>query len=253
MKMHVLPGGRLRMRKSIFFPDADRSETMELPVSAFLLRHAQGNVLFDTGCHPSVATDAEARWGSLAKVMAPVFKPEEQVISSLASIGLEPDDVDAVIASHFHSDHCGCNEFFKRATIMCHAAELAAARSPDAEKMGYVRADWDQDRAFDEMQGPRDVFGDGRIVVLPLPGHTPGTVGALVELDTLGSFLLASDALALRAYLDGEITPRNTWNTDLFTKSLSEIRSLERTGVTVICGHDQSQFEMLKKGADAYE
>ena len=52
MKMHALSGGRVRMRKSVYVPDADRSETIELPVSCFLLRHAQGNVLFDTGCHP---------------------------------------------------------------------------------------------------------------------------------------------------------------------------------------------------------
>ena len=55
MKMHCLSGGRVRMRKSIYVPDADRSETIELPVSCVLLRHPQGNVLFDTGCHPSVA------------------------------------------------------------------------------------------------------------------------------------------------------------------------------------------------------
>ncbi len=53
MKMHLLSGGRLRMRKSIFMPDADKSETIELSVPCALLRHAQGNVLFDTGCHPS--------------------------------------------------------------------------------------------------------------------------------------------------------------------------------------------------------
>ena len=70
MKMHVLSGGRLRMRKSVYFPDTDRAELMELPVSAFLLRHAQGNVLFDSGCHPSVSDRAAERWGGLAKFMA---------------------------------------------------------------------------------------------------------------------------------------------------------------------------------------
>lgn len=50
------------MKNRIYVPDADRDETIELPVSAYLFRHASGNVLFDTGCHPSVETDAEARW-----------------------------------------------------------------------------------------------------------------------------------------------------------------------------------------------
>jgi len=55
MKMHVLSGGRLRMKKAIYYPDAGREETVDLPVSCILMRHAQGNVLFDTGCHPTIA------------------------------------------------------------------------------------------------------------------------------------------------------------------------------------------------------
>ena len=53
MKMHLLCGGRLRMRRNVYLPTADRSETFELPVPSVLLRHPQGNVLFDTGCHPA--------------------------------------------------------------------------------------------------------------------------------------------------------------------------------------------------------
>jgi hypothetical protein len=64
MKMHVLSGGRLRLKRSIYFPDADRAETMDAPVSAFLIRHRQGNVLFDSGRHPSVVDDAAARWAA---------------------------------------------------------------------------------------------------------------------------------------------------------------------------------------------
>ena len=45
MKMHLLSGGRVRMRKVVYFPDADRNETIEMPISCVLLRHAQGNVL----------------------------------------------------------------------------------------------------------------------------------------------------------------------------------------------------------------
>ena len=67
MKMHMLSGGRLRMRKSIYFPDADRAEMIDLPVSCALMRHSQGNVLFDTGCHPTIAENPEARWGAAAE------------------------------------------------------------------------------------------------------------------------------------------------------------------------------------------
>jgi len=141
MKMHILNGGRLRMKKRIYVPDAERDETIELPVHATLFRHARGNVLFDTGCHPDVEVDAEARWGGLAKIMTPIAAPKSDVVSSLSQVGLNPDDIDIVINSHLHPDHCGCNAFFRKAQFICHKAELAAADSDGAEARGYLRAD----------------------------------------------------------------------------------------------------------------
>jgi glyoxylase-like metal-dependent hydrolase (beta-lactamase superfamily II) len=253
MKMHVLSGGRLLMRRSVFFPNAGKAEMIEVPVSAFLLRHAQGNVLFDSGCHPSVADRAEERWGGLAKFMSTVSKPSDNVVEGLHGLGIAAGDIDLVIASHFHPDHCGCNEFFRRATVLCHAKELAAARAPESEKQGYIKADWDAAAGFDEVGGARDVFGDGRIVVIPLPGHTPGTMGALIGLDRSGAYLLASDSLSLRAFLDGDIIPKNIWNKEQFSQSVAEIRHIEKGGAIVICGHDPEQWASLKKGADAYD
>ena len=98
-----------------------------------------------------------------------------------------------------------------------------------------------------------DLFGDGRITLIPLPGHTPGSIGALVKLDRSGEFLLASDALSIRANLDREVVPKNTRDIDQFLQSFSEIRRMEKSGVKVICGHDSAQWESLRKGADAYD
>jgi len=256
MKMHFLSGGRLRMRKAIYLPSAERSETFELPVPSVLLRHAQGNVLFDTGCHPSVATspaDAEARWGSLIRVMTPIMAANDNVLRGLASLGLTPNDIDVVVCSHLHPDHCGCNAFFKRATLIVHARELAAARAPGAEAQGYLPVDWDYPLRTDAIEGERDVFGDGRIVLLPLPGHTPGTMGALVRLERTGEFLLAADTVSLRETLDQGVIPKNTWNAEALSKSLAEVRAIAARGATVICGHDDRQWQTLRKGADAYE
>jgi N-acyl homoserine lactone hydrolase len=253
MKMHILSGGRLRMRKSIYLPDADRSETIELPVSSILLRDARGNVLFDTGCHPSVVEDAPARWGGLAKLVVPIMGPDDNVIAGLAALGLEPGDIDVVVCSHLHPDHCGCNAFFTRATVMVHARELEAARQANAPAWGYVAADWDNPIPIEPITGERDLYGDGRIVLIPLPGHTPGSIAALVALERTGPVLLASDTVSLRATLDTGILPKNTWNADALTKSLDEVRRIEASGATVICGHDAAQWATLRKGADAYE
>ncbi|MBX9587716.1 MAG: N-acyl homoserine lactonase family protein [Hyphomonadaceae bacterium] len=241
------------MKKSIYLPDADRSETIELPVSSILIRHRQANVLFDTGCHPSVIDNADARWGSMAKIMTPIMGPSDHVLAGLASLGLAVDDIDIVVNSHFHPDHCGCNAFFKKATIMVHARELDAARAPNAAASGYLPAEWDHSSPMDTIDDQCDVFGDSRVVLLSLPGHTPGTIGALVSLDRSGAFLLASDAVSLRASLDRDIVPRNTWNRDALLASLAEIRRIEKAGATVICGHDAEQWATLRKGGHAYD
>jgi N-acyl homoserine lactone hydrolase len=253
MKLQFLSAGRLRLKKSVYVKTADRSETFEAPVSSALIRHKQGNVLFDTGCHPSVVEHGEERWGSLMKVMTPVMRAEDNLLSSLSCVGIDPDDIDVVVNSHFHPDHCGCNQFFKKATILVHANEIEAAKAPGAEAAGYLRADWDHGQPTDAVNGERDVFGDGRLVLIPLPGHTPGTLGAAVHLDRDGPFLLVSDAVSLRESLDTDTAPRNTWNADALLKSYQEIRRIEKSGATVICGHDDGQWQSLRKGIEAYE
>ena len=253
MKMHLLPCGRLRMRKSIFLPAAERSETIEIPVSSALLRHRQANVLFDTGCHPSVPENPEARWGGLTKIMVPIMQPGEHVLTGLAGLGLQPDDIDVVINSHLHPDHCGCNAFFRKATFLIHGDEITAARAPGSETAGYLAAEWEQPMPIDAITGQRDVFSDGRIVLVHLPGHTPGSISALARLDRSGTFLLAGDTVSLRETLDTGIIPRNTWNGEALTKSLEEVRKIEAAGATILCSHDADQWSTLRKGADAYD
>ena len=251
MKMHCLSGGRVRMRKSVYMPDADRSETIELPVSCMLLRHPQGNVLFDTGCHPSVAGESAARWGGMAKFMTPIMPPGDNVLTGLSCVGLSPDDIDVVVCSHLHPDHCGCNAFFKRATVIVHAKEIAAARAPNAERDGLPRGRMGFRHVRCSSSGERDVFGDGRIVLIPLPGHTPGSIGALVALEKSRHVPArrrhrepARDARP-RHRAAQHAGPRRRW-----LKSCEEIRRIEARGATVLCGHDDAQWQTLRKGAD---
>lgn len=253
MKMNILSGGRLRMKKSVYIPDAERHETIELPVSCYLLRHPQGNVLFDTGCHPSVTTDAEARWGNMAKAMVPIGDPEDNLIADLTKVGLSPLDIDLVVNSHFHSDHCGCNEFFKKATVVCHAHELENARQPDGVAKGFMPIDWNQPNRMETFEGQKDIFGDGRIVLVPVPGHTPGMTAGMVALDRDGKFLLASDAVALEFNLTSDSLPKTTWNLDQAANSLAEIRRIQGSGYQVIFGHDDAQWNSLRRGVETYE
>jgi N-acyl homoserine lactone hydrolase len=253
MKLNFLAAGRLRMKKSTYVRDAAGGEMIDLPVSSALIRHSQGNVLFDTGCHPSVVDHAEQRWGALARVVNPIMGANETLLPSLACVGLGPNDIDVVVNSHLHLDHCGCNTFFRNATILAHVKEIEAAQAPGAEKAGYVRTEWDCGRPIETVDGEKDLFGDASIVLVPLPGHTPGSLGALVSLERSGQFLLASDAVSLRENLDTWTPPRNTWNVEAQLKSYEEVRRIENSGASVICGHDAKQWESLRKGGEGYE
>jgi N-acyl homoserine lactone hydrolase len=252
MKMHFLSGGRLRMRRGIYYPAAAREETVELPVSCALIKHPNGLVLFDTGCHPSVLTDAEARWGSLARFMTPIFAEPDTLISQLPLAGVAPADIDVVLCSHLHPDHCGCNVFFPHATIMAQASEVAAARAENAAAKGYLAGEWEPVTRLEQLDGDRDLFGDGRITLLPMPGHTPGMMVAHVVLDRDGAFILASDAVAVRAHLDERYAPKNTWNVDLAMESIESIARFQQDGATVIFGHDAEQWAALRTGAEFY-
>lgn len=251
--MHVLDGGRLRMKRRIYVPDAEKTEMIELPVIAVLFRHPRGNVLFDTGCHPSVQVDAGARWGKLAGVMTPIGTHSQNVIDSLAAIGLGPDDIDVVVNSHFHPDHCGCNEFFTAARFVVHEAELAAAKSPEGPALGYLPGEWNHSMPIQGVTDGHDVMGDGKLVCVHLPGHTVGLMGVLARLERTGKVLCVSDAVSLRRNLDHDEVPRNAVDAEALLTSYERIRAHEAEGAMIICGHDDAQVKSLKMGACAYD
>ncbi|MCY3982690.1 MAG: N-acyl homoserine lactonase family protein [Roseovarius sp.] len=254
MKMHILDAGRLAMKKRVYVPDCtDKTEMIELPVMAILFRHAQGNILFDTGCHPSVSTDAEARWGKLAGVMRPIGEHSSNVIDSLAALGLTPDDINVVVNSHFHPDHCGCNEFFTKARFVAHEKELAEARGKNAAAQGYMPREWDHPMQMDTCTDGHDVMGDGLLTTIDLPGHTPGMMGLKAFLENTGRVLLVSDAVSLRRNLDNDEVPRNAVDANALRRSYETIRKIEATGAMVICCHDDEEYRGLKKGLEAYD
>jgi N-acyl homoserine lactone hydrolase len=254
MRMHLLSGGRLSMPRAVYYPGARPDEWFDLPVSCALFRHPQGVALFDTGCHPDAADRAEDRWGRAAAAYSkPIFRRDDTVVGQLPRLGLTARDVDLVICSHLHYDHCGCNVFFERATVICQARELAAARAEDAEAQGLLRREWDVGLPIQAIDGDHDVFGDGRLTLVPLPGHTPGSMGAHAVLARSGTFLIASDAAPVEASLRERTVPTNTWDPALYLDSLGEIARHADDGATVLFGHDDAQWRRVRTGALYYD
>jgi glyoxylase-like metal-dependent hydrolase (beta-lactamase superfamily II) len=254
MKLHLFGGGIVRMNKGVFTPGRGDGTILDSPMPFYVIRHPRGTLLIDTGAHPGIITDPASRWGGLAKAFVPVMKPGEDVLVSLASIGLDPGKLDLVVNSHLHMDHAGGNEFFTHCPVHVHARELAHVREhPELEGKGYFKADWDRPLDYRAFEGEWDVFGDGRVVFFESFGHTPGHVACVVRLDRAGTIVLACDTLPLLENLDlPDLTPRNAWKGEPLRASILALQAW-RARATIISGHDPWQWATLRTGADAYE
>ena len=101
---------------------------IDIPVSAYYIEHADGNILFDTGCHPNWG-GPNGRWpvDGLQELFPHVGGEECMLPARLDMMGIGPDDVDYVVLSHLHCDHAGCVEYFRKSKIIVHEDEFAGA------------------------------------------------------------------------------------------------------------------------------
>src|SRR5487761_1390491 len=130
---------------------------LEWPVHGFVITHADGAVLVDTGVGGPPEVLSDWRGGNRSGADA------------LAELDLTPGDIGLVINTHLHFVHCGQNAVFKHAAFYVQRAELGRARVESPELI-----DW-----FDFMNARFELLdGDAEIVpgisVLSTPGHTSG-------------------------------------------------------------------------------
>jgi len=254
MRLYALTCGYIRSRKNVFVPDAPREEIIEGPMPVFVVLHRQGNVLFDTGPHPGVFQDAFARWGGLAKAFEPLGQERSGIFGQLKTIGLRPEDVRYVVNSHLHFDHAGGNQFFPQSTFLVSRKEMEWAQKPENEGKGYFRADWDHPLAYREIDGGFDIFRDGSLVIIPLPGHTPGHQGLLVRLKKDGAMILSGDSVPCEENYRDFIIPRNHLNGEPARKTILNLRDMvEIEKALLIHGHDPEQWEKIRKAPEFYE
>ena len=219
----------------------------------FLITHPEGNVLFDTGPNPDVFEDAAAIWGGLAKAFHPIGDRESAVVAQLKKTGLGPTDVQYVVNSHLHFDHAGGNRFFPKATFLVSKKEVQCARRPELQGKGYVKDDWDLELNYRELGGMLDVFGDRRLIVLPLPGHTPGHQGLLVRLDNDGPFILSGDSVPFRENFEKRVTGRNNLDKEQTLTTIDQLREMVRKEkARLIYGHDQDYWDDLDEAPQYY-
>ncbi|MCP1848142.1 MULTISPECIES: N-acyl homoserine lactonase family protein [unclassified Bradyrhizobium] len=241
IRIYALFCGGDKMDMAVFDPfDPNVGTKMFNPYFAYLITHPRGNVLFDTAGHPDLRTNPRSRLGNGADAFDVVMQPEDWVVPRLAELELRPEDIPVVVQSHLHFDHAGALEWFKHAEIFLQKPELEFARNPAIyQRAAYVRADFEHDLNWHLIEGEYDLFGDGTLLLVPTPGHTPGHQSLLVRSGPGRSFFLLADATYLVAKMRQRALPGLLWNPDAMVESWLRIEEIERDeGAALIATHE---------------
>jgi glyoxylase-like metal-dependent hydrolase (beta-lactamase superfamily II) len=221
-----------------------------VPVSSYLVVHPQGRLLFDTGVHCQTLTDPVGRMGAeRARRIRIRSQVGDDVVSQLAQAGLQPDDITYVVNSHLHFDHCGGNEFFPHTTFLVQKAEMDAARQPGGV-VSYSPSVLDFDHPLDYrlVDGEHDVFGDGKVILIPTYGHTPGHQSLLIRAGKDTQIVFTSDACYTSENMDRDVLPRVLWHAETMAHSLATLRHLrDHQGATLFYGHDPDQWHTMSR------
>ncbi|HEX8194315.1 MAG TPA: N-acyl homoserine lactonase family protein [Allosphingosinicella sp.] len=160
----------------------------EIVGSCYLIRHGDRYLLWDTGL-----TDALV--GNPMSNAAQTLRLNRSIADQLRQIGVRPEQIEFVGISHWHFDHTGQARHFPQARLLVGRGDLDLLRAtpPASPDSATALAHWlTGGGEVTETRGDHDVFGDGRVVMLRMPGHTPGHSALLVRLAS-GPVLLTGD------------------------------------------------------------
>lgn len=155
MKIYVLDNGRMQMDKNLMIANSNQAtldnpnkenELHEFPIYTVFIDHPDAKILFDTACNPN-SMGEEGRWINATQKAFPYFSDEScHLPNRLEQLGVDPKDVDIVVASHLHLDHAGCLEYFTNATVIVHDDEFSGAMkcyARNQQEGAYIWSDID--------------------------------------------------------------------------------------------------------------
>jgi N-acyl homoserine lactone hydrolase len=245
-RLRALDAPTVVVPRSALVAGATDAGLIRIPIPAFLIEHRDGIVLFDTGLAPEAAADPRGTYGDRADRLQLRFAENQRVDRQVLAAGYRPTEVTHVVLSHLHFDHAGGTHAFPAARVMVGAGELGHARS-GADR--YCRAvDVSRVAACDivEVISDTDLFGDGAVVALATPGHTPGHLSLLVRLPDR-AYVLAGDAVhSRRALLDEAPFPADHDPAEAI-RSIRRIKSLaDRSGADIWINHEPADWARLR-------
>ncbi len=232
MKIHVLQTGTVRCKQfqltgasnilsrlyQLIFTDK-WGEWM--PTYCWLIEHPTGLILVDTGETAQIYEKGYLPDGGLYhKAVETRIKPEEEILHQLATIGYTPKDISIVILTHLHGDHIGGLAHFEHCKIYASKTEYEYAISKKGPGNGYFKKNWPawfkpELISYDvEAEGnfarSKKITEDGKIVLVPTPGHSIGHQSILVKGDTFTTILagdLTYNEMTLRQEIADVVLP----------------------------------------------
>ncbi|WP_024511104.1 N-acyl homoserine lactonase AttM [Bradyrhizobium sp. ARR65] len=232
----------------------------EIPVPWFLIVHPKGNVIIDGGLAAEGLADPRGYWGDAVDIFQPVMSKTQGCVAQLAALGLAAEDIRFVALSHLHSDHTGAIGRFPNATHIVQRREYEYAFTPDWFASGaYARKDFDRPGLkWQFLEGEAtegyDLYGDGTLRIVFTPGHSVGHQSFLVTLRNRGPILLAVDAAYTSDHWNEKALPGLMASAVDTVRSVRKLRALaERTGATVVTGHDPDAWPGFKLAPAYYD
>jgi N-acyl homoserine lactone hydrolase len=200
-------------------PGSNVGKPIDISVNCYLIHHAQGYFLWDTGISDRVAALSDGWYPTNNPAVDIHWTRAKTLMAQLKEIGVAPSDIRSIGISHTHPDHIGNAELFPKTTILIQKAEAdfffgtgkPGGPSPPAEALTIPPGDptprFSKDHPMQLIQEDLDVFGDGSVMMISTPGHTPGHTALLVHLAKTGWLLLSGDAVHLQTNWDNRRIP----------------------------------------------
>jgi N-acyl homoserine lactone hydrolase len=262
VRLYLFECGTLKCHVENIKMNQGLGEEYEIPVPWFLVTHPRGNVVIDGGNAPECATDPRGHWGDVMDVYEPVMAPEQACVPALQAAGFDPASVRYVLQSHLHLDHTGAVasiDQLPNAKVVATRAEFEYAHAPDwFAAGGYIQADFDKPGVdwvlLDGTDDGYDLYGDGTIRMWQSPGHAPGHQSFEITLPNTGSVLLTVDAAYTMDHWNEQALPGFLASTVDTVRSVRKLhRIAERSGSTVVTGHDPDAWPQFKHAPEHYD
>jgi len=218
-------------------------KTIDLTDSCYLIKHGSSYLLWDTGLPAALKGAAVDPKGALSPTL------KATLVEQLAQIGVKPGDIGMIGISHYHFDHIGQAADFPGATLLIGKGDwdsLSATPPAYGSDPAPLRHWIGGPGKAEPVTGDKDVFGDGTVTMIDLPGHTPGHHGLLVRLAGRGAVLLTGDVTHFHENYDTDGIPTFNTNRAESLASLDRFKGLAKTlNATVIIQHDARDIAKL--------